>query len=758
MPRGILALLCAVLTLPGLAQTAPSTEPGLSNFDQAISFEGDAPGSSPNGWHANPPGTVVVDRDIFHSGRRSVRIERNPDSPGSFSALTKVLSLDVSGSVIELRAFICTAAVSEFAGVWMREDKDGDVLELENMQKRQLKGTTKWTEYSITLPIDPGAQKLYFGALMAGTGKAWFDDLQLFVDGKPVSQARRADHPLDAGSGIVVSSPTQMQIDNLFLLGKVWGFLKYHHPLVTSGHLPWDAELFHIMPAILAASNHAAAQTALLHWIEKLGPLPPCDPCAPASKGEPQALGPGPAHSAVIAVRPDLAWISDEALVGRDLAKTLQVIQQKRPVDQQFYVSFVGTVKNPHFEAELKYTAIKLPDAAFQILALYRFWNIIEYWYPYRNIVGEDWDGVLRQFLPRMALATSSDEYRRELIALIALVHDTHANLWSSLRLRPPVGECRLPINLRFIGQRPVITGLATSEEDNHFKPGDVLIDLDGQSVSKLVEAWSPYYAASNQAARLRDIARTLTNGACGPITVTVLRGSESLTIQAKRGPAAEMTAAGSPHDQPGSTFRLLSGEVAYLKLSSVKIADVDHYLELAANTKGLIVDIRNYPSEFVVFKLGSHFFDQVTPFARFTYGDLSNPGTFDWSDPESIEPAAPHYSGKVVILVDENSQSQAEYTAMAFRASPHAMVIGSTTAGADGNVSTIPLPGGLNATISGIGVFYPDGRPTQQIGIVPDERVVPTTDGIRDGRDEVLEEAVRQITGPGILGGVTNR
>ncbi|MGA2038952.1 MAG: hypothetical protein ABSH42_06715 [Bryobacteraceae bacterium] len=64
-----------------------------------------------------------------------------------------------------------------------------------------------------------------------------------------------------------------------------------------------------------------------------------------------------------------------------------------------------------------------------------------------------------------------------------------------------------------------------------------------------------------------------------------------------------------------------------------------------------------------------------------------------------------------------------------AFRASPNAFVIGSTTAGADGNVSQIPLPGGQRTMISGIGVFYPDKRPTQRVGI---------------------EAAIRQILGPG--------
>ena len=37
------------------------------------------------------------------------------------------------------------------------------------------------------------------------------------------------------------------------------------------------------------------------------------------------------------------------------------------------------------------------------------------------------------------------------MMALIAEAHDTHANLWSSLQVRPPTGACRLPVNVRFI-------------------------------------------------------------------------------------------------------------------------------------------------------------------------------------------------------------------------------------------------------------------------------------------------------------------
>jgi len=119
-------------------------------------------------------------------------------------------------------------------------------------------------------------------------------------------------------------------------------------------------------------------------------------------------------------------------------------------------------------------------------------------------------------------------------------------------------------------------------------------------------------------------------------------------------------------HDQPGDTFRLLSPEIAYIKLSSIEAGDLPAYFEKAKSTKGLIVDIRNYPSRFVPFALGAYFAIRPTSFAVFTQGDLSNPGAFHFIAGPLIEPGPVHYGGKVVILVDET-----RHATLLFIASP---------------------------------------------------------------------------------------
>ncbi len=552
-----------------------------------------------------------------------------------------------------------------------------------------------------------------------------------------------SDHEFDNGSGVRVDKLTPTQIANLVTLGKVWGFLKYHHPQITLGHRHWDYDLFRVLPAILSTPDRAGANAAMAKWIEQLGPVARCDTCASLDETNLQ-------------ITPALGWIWDEAGLGKDLSGILTWALENRLVRKQFYVSLAPGVFNPVFEHELAFGDIKLPDAGFQLLALYRFWNIIEYWSPYRDVLGEDWDRVLSDFIPKIALAKDRDDYQRQLMMFIAKAHDGHAGLWSSVQARPPVGTCHLPVRLRFVEGLPVLYQYVPGEGESAqgLKVGDVITKLDGVPVAALVEKWEPFYSGSNEAARLRDIGRFMTRGECGESEVSIRRGGHDMDLKVERVPLRARDMDYLWHDMPGETFQMLPDQVAYLKLSSVKASQAAEYIERAAGTRGLIIDIRNYPSEFVVFALGSHVVDRQVPFARFTNGDPSNPGAFHWTQAVSLSPLKPHYAGKIVILVDETTLSQGEYTAMAFRAAPGALVVGSTTAGADGNVSEFALPGGLNTMISGIGVFCPDKRPTQHVGIIPDVEVKPTIEGIRAGRDEVLEEAVRQLLRRGVSEG----
>jgi C-terminal processing protease CtpA/Prc len=117
---------------------------------------------------------------------------------------------------------------------------------------------------------------------------------------------------------------------------------------------------------------------------------------------------------------------------------------------------------------------------------------------------------------------------------------------------------------------------------------------------------------------------------------------------------------------------------------------------------------------------------------------DQFNLGT--WTNPNA-------YQGKIYILVNEETQSQAEYTCQYLSHAPTAKVIGSQTAGADGNVSFIDLPG-IRTYFTSLGWYYGDWYQQQRNGVKIDSIVVPTAAGLRAGKDEVLEAALDCLPG----------
>jgi C-terminal processing protease CtpA/Prc len=70
--------------------------------------------------------------------------------------------------------------------------------------------------------------------------------------------------------------------------------------------------------------------------------------------------------------------------------------------------------------------------------------------------------------------------------------------------------------------------------------------------------------------------------------------------------------------------------------------------------------------------------------------------------------------------------------------------IVGGTTAGTNGNVASFVTPGGFSVSFTGMRVTRHDGRsPHHLVGVNPDVAVAPTLEGLRAGRDEVLERGL---------------
>ncbi|MBI4902605.1 MAG: SUMF1/EgtB/PvdO family nonheme iron enzyme [Acidobacteria bacterium] len=514
-------------------------------------------------------------------------------------------------------------------------------------------------------------------------------------------------------------------------MAKIWGFLKYHHPAVAAAERQWDNDLLTFLPRVLAAPTADAANDAISEWIAALGPVPDCAPCATEPENLQQV--------------PNLDWLSDEALLGPQLSSILRGIYSNRPRRANFYVAFPPGSPNPSFRNEPDYPALNFPDAGYQLLALFRFWNAIEYYYPHREAMADRpdrhagyWDDVLREFIPAFVSANTREQLQQQLMQLAARVHDTSTTLLDAAAIRPPTGPCQFTSGIRFFDGRAIVTQYLTPDGNrvHNLTIGREIDALDEIPLKDLLHQWMPYYPASNESAMLRDIAQYMTRGPCG------FSGDTRVSTSAVN-PAATLA-----HDRAGLAFQMLYPDVAYLKLSAASASQLPAYIRSAAAAKGLIIDLRNVSVGSFAATLAGHLVATPVEFARYANVDPATPGAFVWGATLRVTPQEPRYSGQVFILVDELTQGSGEMAAMALQAVPNALLVGSTTASAAGPVSILPLPGGLRASIRGAGVFYPNTAPTHPFGILPHVEIKPSAAVALRNRDAWMEEAVTRITG----------
>jgi erythromycin esterase len=158
-----------------------------------LDFEDTTPDGKPKFWYAGGAGyTVLVERGDVPSGEACLKLE-SISTNRTFGVATSSFPVDSArGKKLLYKGYIRTEDVKDgHAGLWWRVDKaPQQVVAFDNMANRGPRGTSGWQEYVIELDIPGDGTNINFGVLLTGSGKAWFDNLKIYLDGKPYEQVR----------------------------------------------------------------------------------------------------------------------------------------------------------------------------------------------------------------------------------------------------------------------------------------------------------------------------------------------------------------------------------------------------------------------------------------------------------------------------------------------------------------------------------------------------------------------------------------
>ena len=516
---------------------------------------------------------------------------------------------------------------------------------------------------------------------------------------------------------------------NLFTYCKFWGLIKYYHPGVCKKGYNLDKELLRVLPQIKIANKtqfNAIIDSQLLNLgFENYK-------CSKVNVKESnlKAIGTN-------------TWITENILLNSDNKLKLVKIS-----NYNYYKNYKV------FENELRYTqdTLKVDNLTIYenklllnqnvaLLSLFKYWNIINYYYPYKLDLKKDIDSLLFTYIPKFSQIANKFDYHSCLLRFTKELNDCHGTI---IYKNYPViyefiGNLQFDIRTLFIEGKNVII------KDNpklNLKAGDIIKSINDTQINDYITKFSDYVEWGNQGTFERNVNYFLW---CG-------RQNEKRRLLIER--------AGKLMNQTIILDTLFSyGQFYYPEYSTentkvpVNVIFADSCLTnskksklLAEKALGVIIDWRWGGFEIKKWMIKNNtdcaiVFENIGPniFRRHNENTLVYYGIFGSLKYRLL----PKFKGNIIILVNEYTQSSSEINTLAMKYGSNALLVGSNTAGADASISYLNLPGKIKICLTFVSLYLPNGERQQMVGLKPDYLVKPTIKGIMDGRDEQLEFAI---------------
>jgi len=416
----------------------------------------------------------------------------------------------------------------------------------------------------------------------------------------------------------------------------------------------------------------------------------------------------------------------------------------------------------PKFKADSPYGNMPFPDREYRILAAIKFWTTIDWFFPYKSLMDRPWDTVLDELIPAIENTEDVQTYQLAIAAMVARIQDSHGSVemaqGSMAEAKEPeglsayFGTGTIPVALAMIEGRPVVIRTwADSKGQEILHLGDEILRIDGESVQARMDRIRPLISSSTAHRLDFRVVNRLLRGPLGKAGEIEIRKANGDTFTQKV-TWSESGPVSTGAWRTGPEFKVIKGNIGYVDLDRLRSDQVQPVMDAMGPARAVLLDLRGYPTAAVPQILGCFARNPNATSARFQIPlFLGEPDSAD--GPLGASSSAKMYAtprkahpSKVVILIDERAQSQAENWGLGLEAASGATFVGSPTSGANGSVTTVVLPGSLRVFFTGMGVRHGDGRQLQRVGLQPHILVRPTIKGIAEGRDEVLERAIRFV------------
>ncbi len=632
---------------------------------------------------------------------RSIRLHRKTKTSNRSRFGTVTRRVDATphrGKQMRLRAAV-KVEESERAGraqLWLRVDRADDKRGFfDNMSDRPIT-TASWDTYQITGSVAEDAKHIVLGGFLLGSGTARFDAFQLQVRDSAGTEWTNVSLK-NAGfeTGQAEDSPAE------------WDSGGEGYTFKTKAQDVYDGRR--------SLTIKSETTTRMADPLFESRPAP--------GKVVNKPLGRG--LSAQIPL----------ALYSRD-EQTLRPAGAPAPDRQQSTLD------------SIELSSLSAKDPALRLADVIITWNVVQHFYPYLDVVDANWDQTLTRSLQRAEADTSSRQFLRTLRRMMVPMKDGHANV------SHPSDSLTAGLPLRFdrIEERVIVADtISYDESENCARPGDVLTALNDTPAEAVLRRAKRALSGSPQWKTLQALLH-LGEGPPGSTAQLELhRQGRDIECQVPRATDGtnqkwQQQLHFEPRPAPIDT---LSNDVRYVDLTRVENQDLRPLLDTLAQVESVIFDVRGYPVGGSR-ELLRHLSPDTLRSAHFEVPQIIYPDQQDavgYTDGRwTLPPKKPQLTSQIAFLTDARAISFAESIMGIVEHYDLGMIVGQPTAGTNGNVNPLELPGGYQVYWTGMRVRKHDGSQHHLIGIQPDIEAERTIEGMRNGRDEVLQKGLEVV------------
>jgi hypothetical protein len=543
------------------------------------------------------------------------------------------------------------------------------------------------------------------------------------------------------------------QIRNLVAFSKSYGYIRYFHPSNESRIINWDTFLLYGIPKVAGCKSNNEIKDSLTNLFNPISTLVNFYLKKPSKFAKQpykltdtlvfhQYRGIKTSDRSYLGFKDYQVRISNNSFIDSSLFNSIPNYRENY-CDQlisDVFINFPLVRKyDPHKRVNDNFYQpisndmdLPITKEKIKILAdIIAFWNIVQHFYPYHAESGMNWEQTLESIVGRVLNDPKGINSGKYIFMLGKEMKDGHFRVTNYFKQ-----GFNLPIDVRLLNSIPVVI---ESFDTTIFKKGDVLRTINHKPVAFLIDSVKSYRSGSDEFVNCwsrNDIHRSENSD---EVTVELLRGKKVLSLSVKRAYFER---------KPKSKF--LDKGIYYCDLADNN-CNMDTLISIAGNTDAIILDWRNGSDiKLLVHKLFQHLTNDALPSPfRFMTPQMVYPNhkieTY-YEPKESIPPLKPRISTKIVILSSPANMSYQESIIKMAQLNNLATIVGETTGGVQGSINYSTLPNGLVVGWTGMKVVNLDGSQYHLKGIKPNILVTTTLEGLKAGKDEVLDKALEYL------------